>query len=130
MDDNGTGAAVIGGGIGAIIGLAIGLLMVISMWKVFTKAGQPGWAAIVPIYNVVVLLNIIGRPIWWIILFMIPFVNFVIIIMVVLDLAKCFGKSAGFGIGLLLLGVIFFPILAFGSDRYLGPAGGRIPAIA
>jgi len=98
------------------------IIMIVSLWKVFTKAGQPGWAAIVPIYNAIVLLQIIGRPLWWILLFMIPAVNIVFGIICYVDLAKSFGKGAGFACGLMFLGFIFFPILAFGDARYLGPA--------
>ena len=91
----------------------------------FTKAGQPGWAAIVPVYNLIVLLQIVGRPLWWILLMLIPLVNFVIAILVYIDLAKSFGKSTGFGIGLVFLSFIFFPILGFGDARYIGPGGGQ-----
>jgi hypothetical protein len=82
------------------------------------KAGQPGWAAIIRIYNLFILLKIVGRPIW----FMIPLINLGVAILLAIDVAKSFGKSVGFGIGLLLLGFIFYPILAFGDARYLGPA--------
>jgi hypothetical protein len=99
-------------------------VMIASMWKVFVKAGQPGWAAIVPIYNMIVLLQIVGRPVWWILLCFIPLVNLVVSIMIMIDLAKSFGQGAGFGIGLVFLGFIFFPVLAFGGARYLGPVGG------
>ena len=101
-----------------IVYLAILLLAIISMWKIFTKAGEPGWAAIVPIYNVIVLLKIAGKPAWWFILMLIPFVNIVILFMVSINLAQNFGKSTGFGVGLVLLGFIFGPILAFGDSRY------------
>ena len=109
-------------GVFLIVFLAICLLMIASMWKVFTKAGQPGWAAIVPIYNIVVLLNIVGRPLWWLVLFIIPLVSIVAAIIVYIDLAKSFGKGAGYGIGMLLLPFIFFPMLGFGDARYVGPA--------
>jgi hypothetical protein len=105
-----------------IIYLAIIVLMIASMWKVFVKAGKPGWAAIVPIYNIIVLLQIVGRPTWWIILFLIPIVSIVIMIMVMIDFAKSFGKGGGFAAGLILLGFIFLPILAFGDAQYVGPA--------
>ena len=93
-----------------------------SLWKIYTKAGQPGWAGIVPIYNIIVLLNIVGRPIWWIVLFCVPFVNFIAFIIIAIDLAKSFGKDIGFAIGMVLLPFIFFPMLAFGDARYLGPS--------
>ena len=96
--------------------------VIAGVWKVFEKAGQPGWASIIPIYNVIVLLQIVGRPIWWILLCLIPIVNIVVIFIVYIDLAKSFGKDVGFGIGLALLGAIFYPILGFGDAEYQGPA--------
>jgi hypothetical protein len=105
-----------------IISLIIALLMIVAMWKVFTKAGQPGWASIIPIYNLYIWCKIVGRPWWWILLMLIPFVNFIILIILCIDTAKSFGKGVGFGIGLALLGIIFWPILGFGSAQYQGPA--------
>jgi hypothetical protein len=113
-----SGAAA-GMGIGMmVLWLAILILMIAAMWKVFEKAGKPGWAAIVPIYNLVVLCEIAGKPAWWVILLLIPLVNIVVAIIVVLGVAKNFGKGAGFGIGLLLLPMIFYPMLAWGDARY------------
>lgn len=103
--------------------LALVVFMIACMWKVYTKAGQPGWAAIVPIYNYIVLLKIVGKPWWWLLLMLIPIVNFVIIIMVYNRLSKSFGHGVGFTLGLIFLGIIFFPILAFGSSKYVGPGG-------
>lgn len=115
----------------SLIGLAIAVFVVASVWRVFTKAGKPGWASIIPIYNTIVMLQIAGRPVWWILLCLIPLVNIVIWIIIMIDVAKSFGQGAGFGIGLALLGFIFFPILAWGDAQYLGPAGpeGRPPAL-
>lgn len=113
-----------GGGGGAFSGLflvfvlAIAVFVIAAWWKVFVKAGHPGWAAIVPIYNVIILLKIAGRPLWWIILMFVPLVNLVITIIVSIDVAKHFGKGVGFGIGLAFLGFIFFPILAWGDAQY------------
>jgi hypothetical protein len=107
-----------------IIALLITLVVIVALWKVFTKAGQPGWASIIPIYNLYIWCKIVGRPAWWIILMLIPFVNFIICLILCIDLAKSFGKGAGFGIGLALLGIIFFPILGFGSAQYQGPSAG------
>ena len=104
-----------------IIYLGFFIVIIAAVWKVFVKAGKPGWAAIVPIYNVIVLLEIVGRPLWWVLLFFIPIVNFIVAIIVYIDLAKSFGKSAAFGIGLLFLGIIFYPILGFGDAEYQGP---------
>ena len=112
-----------------IFGLLVALVLIVAMWKVFTKAGQPGWASIIPIYNLYIWCKIVGRPWWWILLMLIPFVNFIVCIILCIDLAKSFGKGVGFGIGLALLGIIFFPILGFGSAQYQGPsAGGLTPA--
>ena len=102
------------GAIGAIvliIQLAIVVGFIAGVWKTFTKAGQPGWGAIIPIYNVILLLEIAGRPIWWILLFLIPIVNLVVAIIMAIDVAKNFGKGVGFGLGLAFLGFIFDPIL-------------------
>jgi hypothetical protein len=109
--------------IGVIFYLAIIVLIIASMWKIFTKAGKPGWAAIVPIYNIIVLLEIVGKPWWWLILMLIPLLNIIFSIWVTNLLSKSFGKSEGFTIGLLLLGIIFYPILGFGDAKYQGPAG-------
>ena len=113
-----------GGGIGGtvfmLLWLAIAVVVIAGLWKTFTKAGKPGWACIIPIYNVIVLLQIAGRPVWWIILLLIPLVNLVIAIMVCIDIAAAFGKGAGFGLGLAFLGPIFYPILGFGSAQYQG----------
>lgn len=105
----------------AILGVAVLAMMIASMWRVFQKAGQPGWAVLVPIYNIVVLLKITGKPTWWLALFFVPLANFVVMILIVVALAKSFGKSTGFGIGMLFFGFVFYPILGFGSAEYTGP---------
>ena len=108
------------GGTTMIIILGIFLVVIVGMWKVFTKAGKPGWASIIPIYNIVVMLDIAGKPLWWIILFLIPLVNLIIAIMVSIAIAEKFGKGTGFGLGLAFLGFIFYPILGFGDATYRG----------
>ena len=108
--------------------LLVGVFSIVCLWKVFVKAGKPGWAAIIPIYNIITELEIIGRPWWWLLLLFIPLVNIVIGIIVIFDLAKVFGKSTSFGFGLLFLSVIFMAILAFGDAKYLGPIAGQ-PAV-
>ena len=100
----GDAAAAAGAGVIMIVYLAVIIVAIVGLWKVFEKAGKPGWGAIIPIYNIILLLEIVGKPIWWIVLFLIPCVNIVASLLVFLDLAKCFGKGAGFGIGLWLLG--------------------------
>lgn len=119
MEDSGAAAGV--GMLFLVFWLAIIVFLVAALWKVFTKAGKPGWACIIPIYNIIVMLEIVGRPIWWLVLMLIPFVNFVIAILIALDMAKAFGKGTGFGLGLVFLGFIFYPILGFGSAQYVGP---------
>lgn len=111
-----------------IVWLLVVVLMIASMWKIFSKAGQPGWASIIPIYNLYIWCKMVGRPGWWVLLMLIPFVNFIIAIILCIDLAKSFGKGVGFGIGLAFLGIIFLPILAFGSAQYQGPAAGAAVA--
>jgi ABC-type sulfate transport system permease subunit len=107
-----------GGAIGGLIMFLVMLFMIASLWKVFTKAGEPGWAAIIPIYNAYILCKIAGKPGWWLILMLIPLVNIIIGILVALDIAKNFSKGAGFGIGLAFLPFIFYPILGFGGAQY------------
>jgi hypothetical protein len=102
----------------SIIGLVIGIIVLVAMWRVFTKAGKPGWAAIVPIYNAYVLITIAGKPGWWLILYFVPIVNIVIMIMVLHGLSTAFGQGVGFTIGLILLPWLFLPLLGFGGSSY------------
>jgi hypothetical protein len=111
------------GVVGTIIYLAFLVLAIVAMWKVFAKAGQPGWAAIIPIYNIYVWLKVAGRPGWWLILFLIPIVNIVMALIVSIDIAKSFAKDTVFGVvGLWLFSIIGYAILAFGGAQYRGPA--------
>ena len=121
-DIAGFGSQQGGGAFSGLLALLFALLVVVAMWKIFTKAGHPGWAAIIPIYNLYILCKIGGKPGWWVILFFIPFVNFVMAILLALAVARSFGKGAGFAIGMIFLPFIFYPILAFGSDSYQGPS--------
>lgn len=113
-----------GPGIGAalflIIYLAFVIVTIAAVWKVFTKAGQPGWAVLIPIYNAYILLKVAGKPGWWLLLLFIPIVSIVVGIMVVVSVAANFGKGIGFAVGLILLPMIFYPILAFGNAEYGG----------
>jgi hypothetical protein len=113
------------GFVGWLLYMAIIVFYIFCMWKIFVKAGKPGWAAIIPIYNVLVELEILGRPWWFLLLFFVPLVNIVIGIMILFDMAKVFGKGTGFGFGLLFLSFIFIPILAFGDAKYVGPIAGQ-----
>ena len=120
-------------GVFTLIQLAIGLAVVAANWKIFSKAGKPGWAAIIPIYNLVVWLEIVGRPTWWIAaIILCPPVGLVMGIILLVDLGKSFGKDGAFTVGMILLSPIFMLILGFGSAEYQGPAalagGGAAPA--
>jgi len=117
------------GAMGLVFFVVFYFIGVLPLWLVFNKAGQPGWHALIPIFNIYVLLKVVGRPGWWLILFLIPFVNIIIWIIVAYDLARSFGHGAGFTIGLVLLSWIFLLILGVNSSRYLGPAAGT-PAAA
>jgi uncharacterized membrane protein YoaK (UPF0700 family) len=131
MEDNGGGLiGLLFGGVMMMIWLVVVVAFVAAMWKIFVKAGQPGWAAIVPIYNLIVMLQIVGRPLWWIVLFLIPLVNFVAIVMINMDLARSFGKDANMALICTLLSfcipalplLYFFGLLGFGDAQYQGPA--------
>ena len=117
------GAMAMFGGMMLLIWLAVVIVFVVGMWKTFEKAGQPGWAVLVPFYNVYVLLKIAGRPGWWLLLCLIPLVNIAIAVVVAIDVAKAFGQSALFGVLLLfLLSGIGYLVLGFGNYRYARPA--------
>jgi hypothetical protein len=103
--------------------IILGIFVLVAQWMVYEKAGKPGWACIIPFYNFIVLLEIVGKPWWWLLLMLIPVVNIVLVIIVYHNLSLSFGKTAGFTVGLVLLSFIFFPILAFGEAKYLGPGG-------
>jgi hypothetical protein len=97
---------------------ALSLLIIVALWVIFTKAGESGWKSLVPIYNLYILLMIAGVPGWWLIMFFIPVVGVVFSLLVMLALAKKFGKGTLFGIGLFLLPILFYPLLAFGGSQY------------
>ena len=107
-----------------IVYIAVIVIVIAAYWMVFVKAGEAGWKSIIPIWNVLVLLKIVGREWWWILLMLIPIVNIVVLIIVLIDLAKSFGHGTGFGLGLFFLPFIFLLILGLGSDTYKGPAAG------
>lgn len=102
----------------------VAVICIAAIWRIFEKAGKPGWASIIPIYNIIILLEIIGKPWWWLLLLLfIPIANIIFAIWMTNLLAKSFGKSEGFTVGLLILGFVFYPILGFGNADYKGPAG-------
>lgn len=102
--------------------LVIAVITLVGKWKIYEKAGKPGWAALIPVYTWIVMLEIVGKPIWWIFLFFIPCVNIVFMIWTVNLLSKSFGQTEGFTVGLVLLGFVFYPVLGFGTYQYLGPS--------
>lgn len=122
-----------GGAMGALLAGSLILFLIFflvfvivpiaGMWKVFTKAGKPGWAAIIPIYNLIVLLQITDNPLWYIVGFIIPLVNVVVGIKVINDLSKTFGKGIGYTVGMFFLPFIFVPLLGFGDAQYQGRSG-------
>jgi len=125
-DDAGIIAAIFSSAFSCICGGIVFIVFVVGLWKVFTKAGEPGWAAIIPIYNYYVILKIVGRPWWWLLLLLVPIANLIVSILVAIDLAKSFGKDAAYGIILLwLLNANGYLILGFGDAEYRGPAAAQ-----
>ena len=111
--------------LGFLVGYVIGVL---PLWVIFTKAGEAGWQALIPIWNTLVLLKIAGKPMWWILLFWVPILGIVLYIFLLNGLSLSFGHGPGFTVGLVFLGLIFMYILAFDSSRYEGPGGSPVPA--
>ena len=108
--------------------LVFAIFVIAGIWKVFEKAGEPGWASIIPIYNAIVMLKVARKPGWWFLLLLIPGVNIIIAIIVAIEMAKNFGKGTGFGLGLAFLGFIFYPMLGFGDARYMPYGNQYAPA--
>ena len=100
--------------------LAIFVFYAVCLWRIFEKAGRPGWAAFIPIYNYIVMAEIAGKPSWWGLLPLIPFVGIIFAIILLVQFAAAFGKGVGFALGLIFLGFIFLPLLAFGDAQYGG----------
>ncbi len=124
-DDGGVFAALFGG-VWLLFSLAITLLMVVGLWKIFTKAGKAGWLSLIPLVNMVILAQIVGWDGLKILALFVPFLNIIFGLILFLDLARAFGKGSGFGVGLFLLPVIFIPMLGFDSSTYLGPQPGGV----
>lgn len=124
LQDDGSGFfGALFGGVYMICWLVMVILIIAGFWKTFTKAGEPGWASIIPIYNIYIILRIIGKPWWWLLLMLIPFVNFVVWILIAIDMGKSFGKDTLFSLILLwLFTPIGYLILGFGDAQYQGPA--------
>jgi hypothetical protein len=105
------------------VGVIVFILGVAGLWRIFVKAGENGWAAIIPFYNIWVLLRVVGRPGWWLILLLIPIVQIVAWIIVSIELAKAFDKGFGYALGIFLFPYFFFLILGFSESKYFGPGG-------
>lgn len=116
---NGGGGGVVGI-ILMLVYLAIIVAVIAGTWKAFQKAGEPGWAAIIPIYNVYIMIKIGGNDWWWLILFFIPLIQIIALFKIMIDVSKAFGQGVGFGLGLAILGFIFWPLLGFGDYEYQG----------
>lgn len=119
-DSASAGVLALFSGVYSIICLAFLVLSIVALWRIFAKAGEPGWASIVPFYNAYVLYKIAFGNGWYFLTLVIPIVNLVFGIMLYFKLAKAFGHGAGFGFGLLFLNPIFILILAFDSSEYVG----------
>lgn len=135
-------AAGLGAAFGAMMGIyfifaiVIGILQIIAMWKVFSKAGEAGWKSLIPIYNSVILFKISGLSPWLLLTYLtaiIPFVGWLVILVINIlqanGLAKSFGKSTGFTVGLVLLPSIFYLILGFGKSEYVGTSKKEEPIV-
>lgn len=118
MTVNQGSTCVAGGLFGIVLQVAVAIFYIVVMWKIYVKAGQPGWASIIPIYNVYIMLKIAGKPGWWLLLFFVPIANIIVGILVIISFAERFGKGVGFVLGLIFLSPIFYAILAFNSSEY------------
>lgn len=108
-------------GVYSVVVLLLAVFVIVCMWKIFSKAGRPGWAAIIPIYNTYILFDIAwGNGLLFLLMF-IPVANFVVMIILYVKLSQAFGYGGGFAVGLILLPIIFLPVLAFGNNSYVGP---------
>jgi hypothetical protein len=122
-DDSGVGIVAAFLGAYFLFVFIVYVITVIGLWKMFEKAGKPGWAAIIPIYNAIVMLEITGKPIWWVIMLFIPLVGFIFAIMILHALSNSFGQGVGTTLLFLFLPFIGFPMVGFGSAKYVGPVG-------
>lgn len=105
----------------ALLGLALIVLELVAIWKIFVKSGNAGWKMFIPFYNTYIMFKIAWGNGWFFLLMFIPLVNFVVMIMMYVKLAKAFGHGGGFAVGLIFLSIIFLPILAFEDNVYYGP---------
>jgi len=120
MGEGGIMAAIADIAVYLVLSIAILVVMVVSYWKIYVKAGKPGWAAIVPIYNIIILLEIVKKPVWWVILFFIPCANIVALVLVALEFVKVFGKPSWHAALMILVGIVYLPYIAFSDAKYVG----------
>ena len=104
-----------------VIVLVIAVISLAGMWKIFIKAGKPGWGAIIPIYNLYCLFEMSFGTGWLFLLTFVPCVNAVMMIIMWIKLAQAFGKGAGFGVGILFFPFVFLPMLGFGDAQFTAP---------
>ncbi|WP_375561700.1 DUF5684 domain-containing protein [Bernardetia sp. OM2101] len=117
------GIGIIGSLIFGVIYLGLIVFFIATYWKIFEKAGKPGWASLIPIYSSLVFMEIINKPKIWVLYMFIPFVGLYWAILSVVEFAKVFGKDTGFAIGIIFLPIVFLPMLAFGDAQYQGASG-------
>ena len=101
-----------------LLSLVFTVYMYASMWRIYAKAGEPGWTAIIPVYSIIILLKIVNKPWWWFFLLLIPVANIVFAIILTHRLSKAFGNGVGFTLGLIFLPFIFIPLLGFGDYSF------------
>jgi hypothetical protein len=107
--------------ISGVVVLSLVVFFVVTMWKIYAKAGEPGWAALVPIYSQIVRMKISGSPLWWVVFILLPPIYIIFAIIATVGLAERFGKGGWYAVGLIVLPMIFYPMLAFGNAIYIGP---------
>ena len=122
MNNSGSGALAAGGVVYLIVCLVILVLLIIAFWKIFEKAGEAGWKSIIPFYSTYLITKIACGNGWLFLLMLIPGVGTLIWdILISIKLSKAFGHGIGFTLGLIFIPNIFYLILGFGSDQYIGP---------
>jgi hypothetical protein len=114
-----------------LVWLVVAVIMIVSMWKIFEKAGRAGWASLIPLYNTWVLAEIAGKPGWWALVFLLawipvlgPIAALIVSVILSIELAKSFGKEPAYAALLILLPIVGYPMLGFGDAKYVG-AGGK-----
>lgn len=118
LQNGGSGSVL--GIVSAVIAIAITLVVLAGIWKTFQKAGQPGWAAIIPIYNLYIMLKIGGNAWWWLLVMFVPIVQLYAFYKMFAGVSKAFGQGIGFALGLWFLNLIFWPLLGFGDYEHRG----------